>query len=292
MQTNFTIQGTAPNLTVRTETTQCELGCVVIASDNSLRVMVETLEADGETTWSGERRSIGADLRLMCAVGDDVQSVRIRYEDSGGSWQTVPGADALRIAQTYRALTIDPDGRANRNFAYTSTSHTLNVINQTGDTMSWSWSVEGQPGPSGSLTDDPAAQPVVVPPGNGTLVITNDDQTNLVEISIEVYDMTSSTVTVTGADAWNAQPETTTPDTDGNVFVLNRTPDEASISVWWKGGGDAPTDVPYNNSPTDDGSAFNTDDADDDLQWYLKWDDTHDPKIIVKRPPVLTTPRR
>lgn len=280
LSTNLVIDTRTSTPVVTVQGDNCDYGILVVKARGAITISVQAFDSTGTEVTGFEEAMTAGELAYL-AIDDTVSYVTVSMR-SGSSWTPLNdtnGNAQFNVTSTFRMLQLQDDGSPVRPVLYQSTTNEIMITNASGAGGTWSWVSDSQETRSGTFATYPSWQTYTLTSGNGTLTLDYDNAAHP-QLAIKVYDMTGNTVTIDGPDETDAHPMAITPDANDLVTVYNATDD--SISAQWEGDTSTPPELP-SQTPL----SFSTANAPGD--WYIDWDDTHDPKVIVKRPPVLTT---
>lgn len=302
---NGTIGGSASAPTLTATSTDCDY-CVAVVQNTTEDIiyvgLVAVTQRGTPVTYEIKKLephtpppgSTYADKNIFVAIDDSVTAVRVYTDPTSLSYDPTTGGmtgsngpavslgSSLTVNPTYRQVTLSAVGQSiqsDKTIVYTSTLGFIEIIDDTGIRgLGIAVTIDGVPvtATNGNQYATSGLNDVAV-----GIIITIPDSPS-VSLSSTLYDTNQDTVTVTGAKAWEAQPQLVT-DTGSGIIVHNATASD-TISAYWLG--------PTNKQCIDagaDSSPFATSDA--TSSWYLKWEDPGDPKVIVKRPATLTNQR-
>ncbi|MCX4245758.1 hypothetical protein [Paraliomyxa miuraensis] len=287
---NASLEGSASQPTLNT-TPNADAGkspyCVaVVENDTGSQLHVGLLTFDDSAPpkpVSYEIKVLQAteDVYIFVGLDDTVTSVKVFTDPQqltyalNSTTMTGSSGDAYFAGEfttnrAYREIRASLDGNAvevDRSFVYASTNQYIDVINRTGNDA-LSVVIDGtvvSPLPNTNKYPTGGANGVPV-----TIGIQGNQ--SITPATITLYDTSQSNVTVTGAGAMDAQPLLAS----GSEITVDNATSAGKIEVWWLG--------TSKKVPIEAGSSGSIDSSEAHASWYLKWEETDDPKVIVKRP--------
>ena len=267
-------------------TTDCPNGVVVVKNGSSTNLKIGVITYDsGNNPLAYEIRQLSNDASsggsLNFTALDDAVSYFEVYRDASfdgtsmsGTQLTAPDGTTTQftVGLTYGNGNIASGGTAYGSPLYTSTNYEVTITNNLNEGVNYRWSVDGNV--SGKI-EAGTTKTITLTAGDGQL---NCSWGSGSTASFDVYDMTSSTCTITGTGVHDAQPMVITP-SGGQVTLVNQT--DGTLTAYFLG--ESPHNTPAGGPPI-----TLTADATSTTPWYVKWEVNGDPKIIVRRPATLT----